>query len=232
MSLLLIRSASLRYVLRSSAVLLLVGLILMMTTTFLESLFHFTLEKQRFSKPESSFLNFNNETGAEHFIVPNIIHLIRFSKPEFSFIDYICIQAAFRNHRPEHFYIHTDAAERTFRGKYWELIENDLELRSRIRILPLQPPSEIFGQQIEPDLRVYHGGDIARIKTLMKYGGIYLDNDVYVIKNLDKYRKFELAINWDEGQFLGTQVIVANRQSRFLPMWLDSYHEYHPELWY
>ncbi|EFX86324.1 hypothetical protein DAPPUDRAFT_313305 [Daphnia pulex] len=203
-----------------------------MTTTFLESLFHFTLEKQRFSKSESSFANFNNETGAEHFIVPNIIHLIRFSKPEFSFIDYICIQAAFRNHRPEHFYIHTDAADPTFRGKYWELIENDLELRSRIRILPLQPPSEIFGQQIEPDLRVYHGGDIARIQTLMKYGGIYLDNDVYVIKNLDKYRKFELAINWDEGQFLGTQVIVANRQSRFLPLWLDSYHEYHPELWY
>ena len=26
---------------------------------------------------------------------------------------------------------------------------------------------------------------------MMKYGGIYLDNDVYVIKNLDKYRKFE-----------------------------------------
>ena len=50
--------------------------------------------------------------------------------------------------------------------------------------------------------------------------------------NLDKYRKFEIAINWDEGQFLGTQVIVANRKSRFLPLWLDSYREYHPELWY
>ena len=158
--------------------------------------------------------------------------MIRFSKPEFSFIDYICIQAAFRNHRPEHFYIHTDAPDRRFRGKYWELIERDIELKSRIRILSLEPPSEIFGQQIEPDMRVYHGGDISRIRTLMKYGGIYLDNDVYVIKNLDKYRKFEIAINWDEGQFLGTQVIVANRKSRFLPLWLDSYREYHPELWY
>ena len=66
---------------------------------------------------------------------------------------------------------------------------------------------------------------------MMKYGGIYLDNDVYVIQNLDKYRKFEIAINWDEGQFLGSQVIVANRKARFLALWLDSYREYHPELW-
>jgi len=40
----------------------------------------------------------------------------------------------------------------------------------------------------------------------MKYGGIYLDNDVYVVQNLNKYRKFELVIGWDEGQFLGSQV--------------------------
>jgi len=41
---------------------------------------------------------------------------------------------------------------------------------------------------------------------MMKYGGIYLDNDVYVVQNLDKYRKFELVMGWDEGQFLGSQV--------------------------
>jgi mannosyltransferase OCH1-like enzyme len=173
----------------------------------------------------------SNETGADHFIVPNIIHLIRFNKTEFSFTDYICTQAAFRNHRPDYFYVHTDAPEGRFSGKYWELIEKDLELRSHIRILPLEPPSEIFGQQLNPKWRLYHGGDVARIRTMMKYGGIYLDNDVYVIQNLDKYRKFEIAINWDEGQFLGSQVIIANRKARFLSLWLDSYREYHPELW-
>lgn len=66
---------------------------------------------------------------------------------------------------------------------------------------------------------------------MMKYGGIFLDNDVFVIQNLDKYRKFEIAMNWDEWQFLATQVIVAHKDARFLPLWLDSYHEYHPDLW-
>ncbi|XP_057376449.1 uncharacterized protein LOC130697557 [Daphnia carinata] len=229
--LLLLRSNAFRRLLRISVFFLFFGAaILMMAKTFLGTIF------QGFSgsrhEEELSFFNFNNETGADHVIVPNIVHLIRFNKTEFSFIDYICTQAAFRNHRPDYVYIHTDSPGGKFIGKYWELIERDLELSSRIHILPLEPPSEIFGQELNPDWRLYHGGDIARIRTMMKYGGIYLDNDVYVIRNLDKYRKFEMAINWDEGQFLGTQVLIANRKARFLPLWLNSYREYHPDLWY
>ena len=56
-----------------------------------------------------SFQGFNNETGADRFIVPNIIHFIRFNQPEYSFIDYVVMKAAMRNHRPDYFYIHTDA---------------------------------------------------------------------------------------------------------------------------
>ncbi|KAI9561780.1 hypothetical protein GHT06_012741 [Daphnia sinensis] len=228
--LLLVRSSTLRNLLRKSTLFLFFGAVLMMATTLLGGTFQaFTGWRH---EEELSFLNFNNETGVDHFIVPNIIHLIRFNQSEFSFIDYICTQAAFRNHRPDFFYIHTNEASLQFRGKYWELIERDVELRSRIRILPLEPPSEIYGQQLNPDWRLFHGGDIARIRTMMKYGGIYLDNDVYVIRNLDKYRKFEMALSWDEDQFLGTQVLIANRKARFLPLWLDSYREYHPDLWY
>ena len=178
------------------------------------------------------FEGFNNETGVDRFIVPNIIHLIRFNKSEFNFSEFLCLQAAFRYHRPDWFYIHTDVPNGQFTGKYWKVIENDLELRSRIKILRLELPYEIFGQPLSTKWRVHHGGDVARIRTMMKYGGIYLDNDVFVIQNLDKYRKFEIAMNWDEDQFLGSQVIIAHKNARFLSQWLDSYHEYHPELWY
>ena len=137
------------------------------------------------------FQGFDNQTGADHFIVPNIIHLIRMNQTQFTFTDWMCLQAAYHNHRPDYFYIHTDAPNGQFTGKYWSLIEKDLELRSRIIILPIEAPFEIFGQQLNPKWRLHHGGDISRIRTMIKYGGIYLDNDVYVIKNLDKYRKFE-----------------------------------------
>ena len=219
---------SLLNVFRSSAYIIFYGLVIVVAAALIGVAFRAIPDP---TDGDSIFEGFNNETGADHFIVPNIIHLIRFNKTEFSFIDYICLQAAYRNHRPEYFYVHTNMPNLKFHGKYWELIEKDIELRWRIRILYLEPPTEIFGQQINPQWIFYHGGDIARIRTMMKYGGIYLDNDVYVIQNLDKYRKFEIAMNWDVGQFLGSQVIVCNRKARFLRLWLDSYREYHPELW-
>ena len=96
-----------------------------------------------------SFEGFNNVTGADRFIVPNIIHFIRFNLTEYSFVDYVVIRAAMRNHRPDYFYIHTDVpGPGNFTGRYWNLIQNDLELWSRIRLLTIKVDEEIFRQVI------------------------------------------------------------------------------------
>ena len=92
---------------------------------------------------------FNNETGADRFIVPNIIHFIRFNQTEYSLIDYVVIKAAMRNHRPDFFYIHTDVVgSGNFTGRYWELIKKDKKLWSKIQMFHLEAPREIFGQQL------------------------------------------------------------------------------------
>ena len=181
---------------------------------------------------QPSFSDFNNETGAEHLIVPNIIHFIHYNKPELNFVDYVVLKAAMRNHKPDMFYYHTDIVNFKFEGKYWDWVKKEEQLWSRIRVKYLEAPTEIFGQKLSEGWRFYHGGDIGRIRVLMQYGGIYLDNDAFVIRSLDKYRKFECVLNWDENQFLGTQIIVAHKDARFLPLWLDSYRVYRPDLWY
>jgi hypothetical protein len=161
------------------------------------------------SNEEMDFDGFNNETGARSYIVPNIIHYIRFNMTEYSFVDYLCLRAAFLRQRPDYVYIHTDVSHPGnggFRGKYWDMIKLDKKLMSSIRFLRIELASEIFGRPLSRDWRVYHGSDIARIRTVMKYGGIYLDNDVLVLQNLDKYRRFEISMNWDEGDTLGSQV--------------------------
>jgi hypothetical protein len=136
-----------------------------------------------------------------------------------------------RNHQPDMFYYHTDIVDYKFAGKYWDWVKKDQSLWSRIQIKYLQVPTEIFGQKLNEEWRFFHGGDIGRIHVLMRYGGIYLDNDAYVIRSLHKYRKFECVLNWDENQFMGTQIIIAHKDARFLPLWLDSYREYHPDEW-
>ena len=175
------------------------------------------------------FDGFNNETGADEFIVPNVIHYIRFNKTSFSFVDYVCIRSAWINHRPETIYFHTNVDK--FSGVYWDRMVQDAEFFQRIKVVPIKLPSEVFGQPLSTGWRLFHGSDVARIRMMTQYGGIYLDNDIYVVRNLDKYRKFEIAMGWDENQFLGSQVIIAHKEARFLDLWLDTYREYHADKW-
>ena len=39
--------------------------------------------------------------------------------------------------------------------------------------------------------------------VLRKYGGMYLDNDIYVINSLNKYRRFEFVLGWPDGEWIG-----------------------------
>ena len=178
----------------------------------------------------SPFNGFNNETGTPdgEYIVPNIVHFLFFDIHELSFVDAVCVLAAFKNHRPERIYFHTNVAE--FKGRYWEKLKNTPGLRIEIKNVTL--PEEIFGQKFSARYRRWHAGDVTRIKILMEYGGIFLDNDSYLVKSLDKFRKFEMTLGWDEGQSLGTQVLLAHKDARFLRLWLETYRQYYPNKWY
>ena len=67
---------------------------------------------------------------------------------------------------------------------------------------------------------------MARILLLMNYGGIYLDNDVFMVKSLDQYRVYEMALSktTDGGkEVIGNQVMIAHKNARFLRAYYDSY---------
>jgi hypothetical protein len=93
----------------------------------------------------SPFNGFNNETGDPNgeYIVPNIIHFLFFGIHELSFVDAVCVLAAFKNHRPEHIYFHTNVAE--FKGRYWEKLKSTPGLKIEFKNVTL--PEEIFGQK-------------------------------------------------------------------------------------
>ena len=68
----------------------------------------------------------------------------------------------------------------------------------------------------------------------MNYGGIYLDNDVYVVNSLEKYRQYEMVVSWDknektnEDEGIGNMIFIAHKNSRFLRALSDSYrYDYH-----
>ena len=174
----------------------------------------------------SPFNGFDNETGTKNgqYIVPNIVHFIFMEETYVSYIAAVCILAAFKNQRPDKILIHSNTV---LTGPHWEKIKATKGLT--IEEHELVVPTEIFGKKLA---HIWHAGDIVRIRILMMYGGIFLDNDTYLVRSLDCFRKYEMALGLDEKDFIGTQTLVAHKDARFLKLWLETYMEYYPELWY
>ncbi|CAN8005904.1 unnamed protein product [Ixodes hexagonus] len=163
--------------------------------------------------------------GNGNFVVPNIVHFIRLGDAPLLFVEAVCIRAAWLQQRPEALMIHCDICNATASSSLWYLIK-DIPVLSLRRI---ERPTKIFGVEFS---YVQHASDVLRALVLMEYGGIYLDSDSYLVKSLDPYRKFEMAIGWTPGEYVGSQVLVAHKNARYLRLWYESYQLYRPELWY
>ena len=69
----------------------------------------------------------------------------------------------------------------------------------------------------------------------MEYGGIYLDNDQYIVRPLDRYRQFEMTVGFEDMSkfIMGSQVLIAHRNARLLKAWFDTYRSnYKKDEWY
>ncbi|GAB6024895.1 hypothetical protein CHUAL_010003 [Chamberlinius hualienensis] len=140
----------------------------------------------------------------------------------------INIMSIVDHHLPARILIHcSSCTNKTLQGKYWNMLGK--KYRSIIEIMEMDEPTHIFGKPLSS---VHHASDVARIKILMEYGGMFLDNDVYVVRGLHGFRHYEMALGWDEDQFLGTQVLIAHKDARFLKYWLQSYRNYQGDRWY
>jgi hypothetical protein len=188
-------------------------------------------DNELFSKIEgSSFEGFNNETGILNGtnIVPNYVHFIFFEQSYITYVTAVCVLAAFQNQRPEKIFFHTNVEE--FTGPHWLKIRDTLG--SVLHIRHIDMPTAIFGQKLRREWLPWHAGDVTRIRVLMQYGGIFLDNDSYIVRSLDVFRKYEMTVGITDFEYLGSQVLIAHKDARFLKLWLESYRIYHPEDWY
>ncbi|XP_034232519.1 uncharacterized protein LOC117640268 isoform X2 [Thrips palmi] len=182
----------------------------------------------------SDFEGFDNVSGAFsasapsplppsslELIVPNIVHFLRMGQPEFTFLEYVCALAAWERQQPDWLMFHSDLLD--FRGEYWMRLQATPGLREAIQLVPTSPLKDVLGQPLDPVHGKQHAADVQRIVILQNYGGIFLDNDVYLLDSLDPLRRFEMSVGWPEGADIGRQVLVAHEEARFLRAWLESY---------
>ena len=61
---------------------------------------------------------------------------------------------------------------------------------------------------------------------------IFLDLDTFVVQPLYEFFDNDCTIGWPNDQNIGTQILIAKPNSRFLKLWMQSYKDYRPSLWY
>lgn len=177
----------------------------------------------------------NNITGWPTIIVPDIVHYILFEQHFISYSNMLSLLSVVRIHRPELIYIHCDCDEINQDDNNWIRVLRAVNEtnRSLIHIRRIAKPTEINGMKIRKDYANFHASDITRFRLLSEFGGIYVDNDIFVVQPLHQFRKFEFTLNWDEDQYMGSQVLIGHKDARFLKAVLETYNQaYDTNRWY
>lgn len=136
-----------------------------------------------------------------HYKVPNIIHYVIFNQTQLNFITYLSILSTLKVQKPESIQIHTDG--KFIDGHYWDLLKKIIT-NTTINLNYILKPTHVYGQPLSS---IYHASDVTRIYILKTSGGIYLDNDVVLLNNLDVFRKYEMVLGCPDNDSIGTQVV-------------------------
>ena len=166
----------------------------------------------------SKYCNVNNiipEINLEYISnlvnIPKIIHLIYLNQRPLKDFNYKCIKSIIK-HMPEYqIYIHNDIEPDC---DEW----NELKKYSNISIKKINRIKEFDGFPIS---HVQYEADIHRMYLLYEYGGIYLDMDIFIIKDitplLDGHSLY--IAKETEDNFINC-VLISEPKNEFIFIWL------------
>ncbi|RDA87099.1 hypothetical protein CP532_0170 [Ophiocordyceps camponoti-leonardi (nom. inval.)] len=165
--------------------------------------------------------------------IPKIVHFITgVDRPNpITFINWLAIRAVAANLGPDveirlH-YVHLSEE-----GPWWS------DVRDRVRLVKhesnfVSPFSHIVPPPAE--WHPAHKADILRLQILLEYGGIYLDNDVILLRPLDALLagRRDVVMGYEGGhrQGLCNAVILAKKGASFLQRWYRLYDDFDPTDW-
>ncbi|GAA6050554.1 hypothetical protein JCM3770_005597 [Rhodotorula araucariae] len=173
--------------------------------------------------------------------VPPYVHYVfglspTFGGAPFNFIHFLCLTSALVTLRPEVIFFHYVYEPDTW---YWHRFVADVERSgsTRLEMVRERDVTEVFGNPVE---HFAHKADVLRLEALYKYGGVYLDVDVLVIRDLAPLYRREVVMGMESQPNLDpalppsglcNAVILAKPYSSFVARWIDSYRTFDKSSW-
>nr|XP_039252113.1 uncharacterized protein LOC120329532 [Styela clava] len=155
--------------------------------------------------------------------IPNIIHFIWFSCHRYRVHHFLSMKSAIKVQKPRLILLHTNCAPS---GPYWE--EFVSEAGTKLKIVKRTPPNRIWNHNVT---RVEHQSDVARLQILLEVGGIYMDDDMIILKSLNPLRNNSMVLGEENYDALANSMVLSNRNSWFLRRWYQEYQTFNGSKW-
>lgn len=65
--------------------------------------------------------------------------------------------------------------------------------------------------------------DYVRLYALLKYGGIYLDTDVEVLRDFEEFLHLDAFVGFEDMELISTAIIGARKDNPIIKEWFDTY---------
>ena len=149
-----------------------------------------------------------------------IVHVICFFPPrtELRFHEALALMAVQLYARPRKILFWYDAASTPPVGRWWMLARY-----SGVHVLPVpyRRPKSVFNQTVRV---IEHQSDVARLAIIERYGGLYIDLDVILVRPLNSLFRFDVVLGAETPELLGSGFILARRPgAEFIRRWRRSY---------
>jgi hypothetical protein len=167
--------------------------------------------------------------------VPNVLHYSLSCPGNFDFFKYLSVKSGHDRMRPDAIYVHI-IGECEEIPEYLQRAIDEF----KVVLVAARPVEAVFDRPVNG---LSHKSDVVRMETLVRFGGVYIDFDVYVLQSLDMFYDDETTSALENDYGLNTGILIAKRCSRFIRKWYkrwvdfdDSNWAYHPiyvprEMW-
>ena len=148
--------------------------------------------------------------------IPRTVHIVWFypNSTVFRFHQALSLLSVQKFLRPSKIFFWHDSLPT---GTWWLFACQSI---AHLLFVPLERPRQVFNWSVSvPE----HQSDVARIQLLRKYGGLYVDLDVILLRDLDPLFQYEVTMGAETPDILGSGFIMARPNATFLELWLDSY---------
>jgi len=149
-------------------------------------------------------------------VIPNVIHLISYDR-SFTFLHYTAIKSMYQHIQPFAIYLHGH-----------QFHEDSIYMKKIIQefnviLIPYRFVNQIFGKEIKV---IEHISDVARIEILLRFGGMYFDLDVMILKSPTLnlyYQDTVMGLEITKKPQINNGIILAKRNSLFMCDYYTSY---------